>query len=68
MTGNFTGLSNNNILIANTTTIPTSIGTPTADNIKVNWFINLSSSPLTQAQESLLAKGPNFAIVHKYSP
>ena len=28
-----------------------------------NWVINLSNTPLTQAQESLLAKGPNFTLV-----
>ena len=26
------------------------------------WVINLSNTPLTPAQESLLAKGPNFAV------
>ena len=26
------------------------------------WVINLSQTPLTQVQESLLSKGPNFAI------
>ena len=30
------------------------------DNSK--WVINLSKTKLTEAQESLLAKGPNFAI------
>ena len=28
-----------------------------------NWVINLSKTPLTPAQESLLVKGTNFAIV-----
>ena len=32
------------------------------------WFINLSSKPLTQAQRSVLAKGPNFAISNKQPP
>ena len=31
-----------------------------SDNRK--WVINLSKTRLTEAQESLLAKGPNFAI------
>ena len=26
------------------------------------WVINLSSKPLTQAQRSVLAKGPNFVV------
>ena len=26
------------------------------------WDINLSSKPLTQAQRSILAKGPNFEV------
>ena len=32
------------------------------------WVINLSKTPLTPAQESLLAKGPNFAINPKVPP
>ena len=27
------------------------------------WMINLSSTPLTQEQESLLAHGPNFVVI-----
>ena len=30
------------------------------------WVINLSSKPLTQAQRSVLAKGPNFAVSPKH--
>ena len=30
-----------------------------------NWVINLSNTPLTKAQESLLSKGPNYAIAPK---
>ena len=26
------------------------------------WVINLPSTPLSQAQESLLSKGPNYAV------
>ena len=31
-------------------------------NTNNKWVINLSNTPLTPAQESLLAKGLNFAI------
>ena len=31
-----------------------------------NWVINLSSKPLTPAQRSVLAKGPNFAVSPKH--
>ena len=36
-----------------------------ASSINKKWIINLSNTPLTQAQESLLSKGPNYAIVPK---
>ena len=32
------------------------------------WVINLSKTPLTKEQLSLLQKGPNFAITPKYPP
>ena len=32
------------------------------------WVINLSSKPLTNAQRSVLAKGPNFAVSPKHPP
>ena len=32
------------------------------------WVINLSSKPLTQAQRSVLAKGPNFVVSPKDPP
>ena len=32
------------------------------------WVINLSKTPLTNEQLSLLQKGPNFAIAPKYPP
>ena len=32
------------------------------------WIINLSSKPLTPAQRSVLAKGPNFAVTPKHPP
>ena len=37
-------------------------------NTKNKWVINLSNIPLTPAQESLLAKGPIFAVAHKNPP
>ena len=45
-------------------------GTST-DNIKEytkRWVKNLSSTPLTEAQFSLLAHGPNFAIAPRHPP
>ena len=32
------------------------------------WVINLSSKPLTPAQRSVLAKGPNFAVAPRHPP
>ena len=32
------------------------------------WVTNVSSTPLTEAQEKLLAHGPNYAMVPKYPP
>ena len=32
------------------------------------WVINLSSKPLTPAQRSVLAKGPNFVVTPKHPP
>ena len=32
------------------------------------WVINLSSKPLTQAQWSVLAKGPNFVVTPRHPP
>ena len=32
------------------------------------WVANLSSKPLTKAQRSVLAKGPNFAFSTRYPP
>ena len=46
----------------------TSMGTPTGYNIRAKLVVNLLSSPHTEAQELLLAKGPNFALVPKYFP
>ena len=38
------------------------------DKAKEKWVINLSSSPLTQAQASLLAHGPGYAVTPKHPP
>ena len=32
------------------------------------WVINISSKPLTQTQEKLLARGPNYAVVPRSPP
>ena len=32
------------------------------------WVRNLSSTPLTEAQVSLLAHGPNFAVAPRHPP
>ena len=32
------------------------------------WVINLSTKPLTKAQRSVLAKGPNFVVSPKHPP
>ena len=38
-----------------------------ANNTK-KWVINLSSTSLTEGQQSGLAKGPNFSLTPKYIP
>ena len=38
------------------------------NNSKVKWVHNLSKTPLTEAQEKVLAHGPNFAITTKEPP
>ena len=38
------------------------------NNIPKNWVINLSSIPLTQEQDSLLAHGPNFVVTPQKPP
>ena len=40
--------------------------TTSTNTTRVKWVKHLSSTPLTAAQESLLARGPNFAIVLLY--
>ena len=36
------------------------------ENPNPKWVINLSSKPLTQAQRSVLAKDPNFAVTPRH--
>ena len=36
--------------------------TPVLDIIRKKWVINLSSKPLTDGEQSLLQKGPKFAV------
>ena len=38
------------------------------ENPNPKWVINLSSKPLIQAQRSVLAEGPNFAVTHRHPP
>ena len=41
---------------------------PPQRNLNPKWVINLSSKPLTPAQRSVLAKGPNFAVTPRHPP
>ena len=41
---------------------------PPREEPNPKWVINLSSKPLTNAQRSVLAKGPSFAVSPKYPP
>ena len=43
-------------------------GENTLEDPKLKGVINLSSKPLTQAQRSVLAKGPNFLVTPKHTP
>ena len=36
--------------------------------IRENWVRNISKTPLTEAQECLLAHGPNFVVVPREPP
>ena len=49
-----------------TTTTTTTTRDTAEDKIEKKWVINLSSSPLTQAQASLLAHGPGYAVTPKH--
>ena len=41
---------------------PAYSNTPVPDIIRKKWVINLSSKPLTDGEQSLLQKGPKFAV------
>ena len=51
-----------------TTTTTASYQSNVTTNTNNRLVINLSSIPLTTPRETLLARGPNFAIVPKYPP
>ena len=54
----------------NPTPIPPSRSNQGSSNEEPNpkWVINLSNKPLTPAQRSVLAKGPNFAVTPRQPP
>ena len=43
-------------------------GSSSLEEPNSKWVINLSRKPLTKAQRSVLAKGPNFAVSLKHPP
>ena len=43
-------------------------GENTLEDTRFKWVINISSKPLTKAQRSLLAKGPNYTVTPKHLP
>ena len=43
-------------------------GSSLSEETNPKWVINLSSKPLTPAQRSVLAKGPNFAVNPRHPP
>ena len=54
-------------------TTQTDLATTTGENTTTNnnnsiWVRNISSTPLTKAQEKILLRGPNFVIVPKSPP
>ena len=50
--------------------LPLPVGPQGSSNEEPNpkWVINLSNNPLTPAQRSVLAKGPNFAVTPRQPP
>ena len=54
--------------VSSTNTTQGSPGGNSLENPKPKWVINLSSKPLTQAQRSGLAKGPNFVVTPRHPP
>ena len=51
-----------------TTQSPGSNSQTESPNNTNKWVINLSSTPFTQVQESLLSKGPNYVVAPKTPP
>ena len=49
-------------------TSTTTTNTTMAQNLRSRWVINMSKKPLMEAQENLLAHGPNFAITPRNPP
>ena len=50
-------------------TTQTDLATTTGENTNNNiWVRNILSTPLTKAQDKILLRGPNFAIVPKSPP
>ena len=43
-------------------------GSSPSEEPNPKWVINLSSKPITPAQRSVLAKGPNFAVTPRHPP
>ena len=43
-------------------------GSSPSEEPNPKWVINLSSKPLTPAQRSVLAKGPNFVVTPRHPP
>ena len=50
-------------ILGKTITMPVTTTTVTQPFPRAKWVINISSRPLSTVQESLLAHGPNFAVV-----
>ena len=61
------GITNSPSTTSTASTIQMSAQPNTSNTSSSKWVINLSSGPLTKAQKTLLAKGPNFVIVPKLS-
>ena len=43
-------------------------GSSPSEEPNPKWVINLSSKPLTPAQRSVLARGPNFVVTPRHPP
>ena len=56
------------VTLNRTTTTTTTTRDTAEDRREEKWVINLSSSPLTQVQASLLAHGPGYAVTPRHPP